>query len=219
MSPTGRLLPRHLHGRLRNAAGLAVAALVPLGTLVAGQGTATRLDRAVLDVSVPRSPALERLLDDAARLLPPTMPVVAAALALWCWRASARREAVFCLVAPAGAVLTTAALKPLLARPSGSGQGWMFPSGHVTAVAAVAAVAAFLLLPGGAVSRRLPTQLVPMAWISVLAAPTATSIGTVVERYHYPTDVIGGLLVALATVVVVAATLDQVPPLRAGRST
>ncbi|MBC7678773.1 MAG: hypothetical protein H7233_07265 [Pseudorhodobacter sp.] len=154
---------------------------------------------------------VDQALDVAALLLPPVMPVVAAFLALLCWRIGAWRAAALCLLGPAAACLTTAALKPLLARPSGTGEGWMFPSGHVTVVAAVAAAGAVVLLPDGVLASRLSLAWRRVARVSVLLVPAATSLGTAGHRYHHPTDVVGALLVATVAVLLVAAALDRGP--------
>lgn len=213
--PGDRLLPAHLHGGLTAAALLALTALVPLAALVAGVDGNTRLDRVVSLFPWPDrdvvDDGLEWLLAASARGLPLLMPPAALALAVLCWHALSRRAAVFCLLAPAAASLATAVLKPLLGRPSQSGEGFMFPSGHVTAVAAVATVLAVLLLPGGVLASR-SYAFRALAWGAVLAVPTATGLGTALLGYHYLTDVVGAVLVAVAVVLAVAAVLDRQAP-------
>jgi len=213
--PGDRLVPAHLHGRLVATALLALAVLVPLSVLVAGLDGSTKLDRAVYRVPWPDREVLEHplewLLAASATVLPLLMPLAVLALAVLCWHAVSRRAAVFCLLAPAAASLATALLKPLLGRPSESGEGFMFPSGHVTVVAAVATVLAVLLLPGGALASRSSADRT-WAWGVVLAVPAVTSLGTALLGYHYLTDVVGALLVAVAVVLAVAAALDRPAP-------
>jgi membrane-associated phospholipid phosphatase len=210
--PDDRLLPAHLHGGLAATALLALGVLVPLAALVAGVEGSTRLDQAVFlfpwpDQALLDEP-LEWLLAASATGLPLLMPPVAVALAVLCWRAASRRAAVLCLVAPAAASLATAVLKPLLGRPAQSGEGFMFPSGHVTAVAAVATVLAVLLLPGGVLASRSYAFRV-WAWTALLTVTAAAALGTALLGYHYLTDVVGALLVAVAVVLGVAATIDR----------
>jgi membrane-associated phospholipid phosphatase len=94
-----------------------------------------------------------------------------------------------------GADLTTALLKHALAAPRlDAVLGWAqvgeesFPSGHATAVFAMAAAWA-LFVPA---RRRLPVAVVGFLLASLVAA------SVVVLRFHFPSDVLGGLLVASA---------------------
>lgn len=210
--PGDRLLPAHLHGGLAAAALLALTVLVPLAALVAGVEGSTRLDRAVDRFPWPEQDLvddpLEWVLAASATVLPLLMPPTALALAVLCWRAAFRRAAALCLLGPAAASLATAVLKPLLGRPAQSGGGFMFPSGHVTAVAAVATVLAVLLLPGGVLASR-SYAFRAWAWAALLAVTAAASLGTTLLGYHYLTDVVGALLVAVAVVLGVAATIDR----------
>src|SRR5256714_8437429 len=92
----------------------------------------------------------------------------------------------------AGANLTTHLLKPLLAHtdPLGGeaarGIDASFPSGHATAAMSLALVAVIVA------ARRW------RAWVSVLAAGYAACVGVglVAIFAHYPSDVVGGYLVA-----------------------
>jgi membrane-associated phospholipid phosphatase len=216
-SPTAarpRLLPPELHRALALTAALAVLGLAALSIEVAGHRLPTRLDRLLLRPSVPTELGLPELLDAAALLIPPLMPLAVAALAVFCWHGGQRRAALFCVIGPATAELVTMVLKPLLARPAGAGGGWMFPSGHVTAVSAVAVTVALLLGPGGVLRDRMPRLLLLATAAAVVAAVGATALGTILARYHHPTDVLGAALVALATVPTVAALIDSLPPHR-----
>ncbi len=108
-------------------------------------------------------------------------------------RLGRRREVIAAVVAVAGANLTTQLLKVTLehARHKAFEHGvelpWpnSFPSGHTTAAASIAAA---LLLVVPARHRR--------AAAAVGAAITATvGFSVVVLSWHYPSDVLGGLLV------------------------
>ncbi|HEX4217855.1 MAG TPA: phosphatase PAP2 family protein [Acidimicrobiales bacterium] len=99
-------------------------------------------------------------------------------------------RALVCAVAPIGAVLVVDHVaKPLIGRHIGSAVG-SYPSGTVTAVAALAT---------GAV---LVAPRVLKAATTVLAAALVVGIGAavVVLRWHYPTDALGGACVGIGAV-------------------
>jgi membrane-associated phospholipid phosphatase len=94
-----------------------------------------------------------------------------------------------------GADLTTAFLKQALAAPRlDVVLGWAqvgedsFPSGHATAAFAMAAAWALFVPP----RRRLPVAIAGFLLASLVA------LSVVVLRYHFPSDALGGLLVASA---------------------
>jgi len=112
--------------------------------------------------------------------------VVAAALVV-----GRRRRALRPLVAVAAALATAEVLKALLPHPAAAGWsfgGGSFPSGHTTMAAALSLAA----LRGAPMSwrRRLVGPLT--AW-TVLAATATITLG-----WHRPSDVVGGLVVALS---------------------
>lgn len=125
----------------------------------------------------------------------PQVLLLLAGLAL-ALRAGRRRDALAGLLLVLGASLTTALLKHALAAPRlDSVLGWAqvgedsFPSGHATAAFAMAAAWAFFFVPP---RWRLPVGLGGF----LLASLGAASV--VVLRYHFPSDALGGLLVAAA---------------------
>jgi membrane-associated phospholipid phosphatase len=104
-----------------------------------------------------------------------------------------RREAVAALAVVAGANLTTQILKVLLAHPRYepilgpySPLATAFPSGHVTAAASIAV--ALLLVA--------PRRLRPAAAAVGVALVVLVSVSVLVLEWHFPSDVLGGLLVA-----------------------
>jgi membrane-associated phospholipid phosphatase len=110
-------------------------------------------------------------------------------------RAGRRKAAVVGLILVVGANLTTLLLKHALAAPRldpvlGWAQvgGTSFPSGHATAAFAMAAAWTLFVPPRW-------RRLVACAGF-FLASLVAASV--VVLRHHFPSDVLGGLLVALA---------------------
>ncbi len=104
-----------------------------------------------------------------------------------------RREALAAVAVVAGANLTTQILKALFSHERfydflGEGQPWTnsFPSGHTTAAASIAV--AFLIA--------VPARLRPLAAVGGTALTGAVGISVVVLEWHYPSDVLGGILVA-----------------------
>lgn len=124
----------------------------------------------------------------------PQVLLLLAGLAL-AWRGGRREEALAGLVIVLGADLTTALLKPALAAPRiDPVLGWAqvsgnaFPSGHTTAAFAMA-VAWTLFVP--------PRRRRPVAAAGFILA-SLVALGVVVLRHHYPSDVLGGMLVVSA---------------------
>jgi membrane-associated phospholipid phosphatase len=79
--------------------------------------------------------------------------------------------------------------KPMVGREIGAGS-FTYPSGTVTAVAALAA-AIFLVSP------RL---IRPFSAVVGIFAITGVGVAVLVLRWHYPTDVVGGVLVGIGSV-------------------
>lgn len=115
----------------------------------------------------------------------------------------------------AGANLTTFVLKPLLARTDPLGGeasrtlDASFPSGHATAAMSLALVAVIVA----------PRRWRP--WVAVVASVYAATVGVaLVLRFdHYPSDVVGGYLVATAWATAMAAIAlrhraTETPPVR-----
>lgn len=103
--------------------------------------------------------------------------------------------------------ITELILKPLVGRLRFGHLS--FPSGHTTAVTAVAL--ASMILIGGArwprsIAARIITGLVPVA------VAVGVAISLVAQHIHYATDTVAGSCVALATVLAVALGLDCCGP-------
>lgn len=155
----------------------------------------SHLDARVLaHLSADRSGPLGDLANPVADLGNPLpqvlLLVVGLAVAL---RGGRREAAVAGFVIVAGANLTTLLLKHALVAPRlDPVLGWAqvsgdaFPSGHATAAFAMAAAWVLFLPPGW----RRPAAIVGFILASLVA------LGVVVLRHHFPSDVIGGLLVA-----------------------
>lgn len=104
-----------------------------------------------------------------------------------------RRETLAAVAVVAGANVTTQILKGLLAHPryqpyAEFHQPWSdaFPSGHATAAASIA-VALMLVAPRG---------VWPLAAATGVVFAGLVGVSVIALEWHYPTDVLGGILVA-----------------------
>jgi membrane-associated phospholipid phosphatase len=176
-------------------------------------GAAERLDARLLShlaaepgAATHKAATLFAHLADPAPLL--LMLIGICALAVYWGR---RREALAAVAIVAGANLTTQMLKALFSHERvweflGEGQPWTnsFPSGHTTAAASIAV--AFLIV--------VPARLRPLAAVAGVALTGAVGISVVVLEWHYPSDVLGGLLVAAAWGFAALAALSLLGPRR-----
>src|SRR3984885_667637 len=113
-------------------------------------------------------------------------------------------RALSCLIAPIAAVLIVQTVaKPLVGRHF-EGTSPSYPSGTVTAVAALAA-AAFLVVPWFAK---------PLAAVAGGVVVLAVCAAVVVLRWHYPTDALGGVGVGAGAVFAVDGLLLSIRTLR-----
>jgi membrane-associated phospholipid phosphatase len=129
--------------------------------------------------------------------------------------ARAYRSAAFWGLAIAGSLILTRLLKELVERPEiGLKQAeYSFPSGHATASLA-GVVALILLLP--------PSRL--QRWVASVALAAVPVYGTalVLLLWHFPSDVVAGWALGLATVLALRLALGEVAgplPLRKFRAT
>jgi membrane-associated phospholipid phosphatase len=171
------------------AVALVLLALVAYGIDVAQRADATLLNRFITDGARLYSPA-----DVVAHFGDPLplLAMLACACAIALWRGKPL-DAAAAVTVVAGANLTTQVLKVALAHPRfqsvlGSNQlgPVAFPSGHATAAASIAV--AFLFV-------------VPRDWRPAVAAIGACFVAAVgcsvmVLAWHFPSDVLGGILVA-----------------------
>jgi len=162
--------------------------------LAHGSARAQHLDASLLDRFAERGSRTGSVAAGIAHLGDPA--TLLAMLALACGIALARRhprDAAAALLVVAGANLTTQLFKALLAHPRfqailGAEQiaANSFPSGHTTAAASIAI--AFLFV--------VPRDL--RAAVALVGAGLVTAVGCSVMalNWHYPSDVLGGILVA-----------------------
>jgi undecaprenyl-diphosphatase len=107
---------------------------------------------------------------------------------------------------PTAVMITEVILKPLIGRLR---YGHLtFPSGHTTAVTAVAITTA-ILLTGAHRPRGFLRLLASLAAIVVAAS---VAVALIAQHIHYATDTVAGCCVAVATVLAVALALDFFAP-------
>ena len=174
---------------LLGACLLGAAALA--GLLLARRPGPSRVDAAGF-FFVPSDPS-SRLANELVKIgsLPVLLAGIGLIFAVTIFRDWVRSLA--CAVSPISAVeIVEHIAKPMVGREMGAGS-FTYPSGTVTAVAALA-VAAFLVSP------RLLRPLSAVAGVLVVAG---VSWAVLVLRWHYPTDVLGGIWVSCGAVFLV----------------
>lgn len=170
-------------------------ALAMLATLVYGYRSVQVLDTRLLAAFVvPSGSAIATIATAIAYL--GDFPALLAMLALACGIALGRgrpRDAVAAFAIVAGANLTTQLLKLAFAHPrlravlGADHFAWDgFPSGHVTAAASIAIAYAFVV----------PPRLRPAVVLVGTGLAAAMGCAVVMLNWHYPSDVLGGILVA-----------------------
>jgi membrane-associated phospholipid phosphatase len=177
------------------AAWLACAASLVLLTLVAyGIDAAQRADARLLARISSHEGALESIAGPVAHLADP-LPLLAMLLAACAVALFRRRplDAIAAATVVAGANVTTQILKIALAHPRyqpvlGSDQlgPVAFPSGHATAAASIAIAWLFVV----------PREWLPLTAAVGAAFAAAVGLSIVVLAWHFPSDALGGYLVA-----------------------
>jgi membrane-associated phospholipid phosphatase len=147
------------------------------------------------------------LMADLGDLIPVTLMIgalVTACLAARWWRGAVLAA----LAVPAAVALTEAVLKPFIGRSLDGYQS--YPSGHATALFALAATCAVLL--ANPPRPRLPgaVRLLLVLGAALIAATVAVAV--VVLRYHYFTDTVAGAAVGVGIVLLAALILDRARP-------
>ena len=184
-----------------------------LGVLFAHQAQADWLDRAV---DAPFITWLGGHVGLGLWLITPGAPIPAAAasaaIAVACLLAGRLNGAVLAAAAvPVAGGLVESLLKPLVHRTYLGNV--TYPSGHTTAIFALAATVTVLLLvpprPAGAGALRV---LIPAV---ACAAGIVVAIGLIGLRFHYFTDTVAGAAVGIGTVCGLALLLD-LPSTRRG---
>jgi membrane-associated phospholipid phosphatase len=133
-----------------------------------------------------------------------TAALVLACLVTRRWRGAALAA----LAVPAAMALTEFVLKPLVGRSIGGYDS--FPSGHATAMFALATICAVLLAnpPRPRLPRAVRLLLVAGAVLVAAAVPVAM----VALGYHYFTDIVAGTAVGIGTVLLITLLIDLARP-------
>ena len=133
-----------------------------------------------------------------------TAALVVACLVTRRWRGAALAG----LAVPAAVALTEYALKPFVGRTISGYHS--FPSGHATAMFALATICAVLLAnpPRPRLPRAVRLLLVAGAILVAVAVPVAM----VALGYHYFTDIVAGTAVGIGTVLLIALLIDLARP-------
>ena len=132
-----------------------------------------------------------------------------AALVLACLVTRRWRGAVLAALAvPAAMTLTEFVLKPLVGRSIGGYDS--FPSGHATAMFALAASCAVLL--ANPRRPRLPRAVRLLLVAGAMLVAVAVPVAMVALGYHYFTDIVAGTAVGIGTVLLIALLIDLARP-------
>ena len=132
-----------------------------------------------------------------------------AALVLACLVTRRWRGAVLAALAvPAATTLTEFVLKPLIGR---SIRGYAsFPSGHATAMFALAAICAVLL--ANPPRPRLPRAVRLLLAAGAVLVAVAVPVAMVAQGFHYFTDIVAGAAVGVGTVLLITLLIDLARP-------
>ncbi len=199
------------------ALGCAVVVAV-LGVIVHGTSSGTAVDD-VLERWVHRHFDVYALYDMVQLTTPALIAGLLGFVALGGWLIGRRDVAVLVAVSSAVAVvLAEWVLKPLVGRTNPvvtkmTGiTSEAYPSGHETGVSTLLAILALLIL------RAQVRALVKVTVLVVLAGYfLITAVGLVGQYYHYPSDTLGALALALGCVLATSLLVDRTPVRLTGR--
>ena len=201
-----RLLVGRWHAAAILVASASAVAVAGLSSAYWHQGSPGRLDLALQSALNPLSATSRDLLDTIVWLGDwRVVTVLTAAIALTAYRSSGARVAAFSVAATTIAAATSELmLKPLVDRRLDGDLA--FPSGHSTGITAIAMVAVILV-----VALRRPGRAAQFGLISAASAVMlAVSFALTALGQHYATDAIGGVLVGVGVVNVVALGFDMI---------
>jgi membrane-associated phospholipid phosphatase len=200
------LLPGSLRGAGIALLTACVAVATALAALLAGGGSAVRLDAALdprIQAGLGRFPSLLHWLPRLGGLK--EVALMTLALALACVVTRRWAGAVLAVVAVPGAVgLTEYVLKPYVGGPLDQG----FPSGHATSSFALAAIGTVLLATPP--FRRLPGTLRFLLVLVALLLAAAVAAAMIAIGAHTVTDAVAGAAVGTGVVMACALILDLV---------
>lgn len=202
--------------RCQGIAVVVVAATVfaVLAERYAGGSSARWLDHrteSLVEDITPRTRWIVALIEVGSPLVVVVTAVLTALACLWFGR---RRLALLAVLGPGAAGACAMLFQPLVGRTIEG--DWAYPSGHAAGATSLALLAAFVLVallrPGP------PWAAAIIAGIGALAGASMTVL-LVAAGWHYATDAVGGVLVAVASVLGVALLIDALLGRRRERDT
>ncbi|WP_370077448.1 phosphatase PAP2 family protein [Streptacidiphilus sp. MAP12-16] len=144
---------------------------------------------------------------------PTVLRVLLAVVIVWLWLRGARVTALWATVLVAVEALLEVVVKelvgrprPLLPQPVAQATGWSFPSGHAMTVATLCPLLVLLVWPH---AERWGRVAAVVASTAMVLAVSWTRIGLGV---HWPSDVLGGWLLAGVVLFGVAASFESLRP-------
>jgi membrane-associated phospholipid phosphatase len=197
---------------------LAICVLVTafLGVLFAHQSQPSWLDAAI-DARLRASLGGHLALLKRVALLGTLVPVAAmtTVMAVACLVTRRWRGALLAALAvPVAEAVTEYLLKPLVHRTL---DGYpVFPSGHTTGVFALVAILTVLLT--GPLRPQMPAAARALLILAAIVPASATAVAMIGMGAHYFTDTVGGVAVAVGTVLAAALTLDKLTGLHDQRA-
>lgn len=196
------LVPPRCHRALLGLVALCWLVVVGVGAHYAGTAHPGQLDEVL--TSWVRSAVGDRSAAADALTWTSSPPVVYALIAATAVAGLARRQREFAALAVASPALAVALVelagKPLVDRHLA--HYLCYPSGHAVSAVSALTVAVLGFAAGACPKRRL---LALAVWG---AGTCAVALGLVAMNYHYPTDVLGGVGVALGTALPSAVLAD-----------
>lgn len=195
------------HGRALAVVVVAVLVAAALGVRYAGDSHAAWMDQVALSLAREWFPMPRGLAMIVISVYDPVpLAILIVGLAGLCLALGRRRLAVLAVAGPVLTGVATTVVKPVIERTKNGDLS--YPSGHMGSAVAVAIVVGLLLvsLLG---ARRWVTAVavaVPVLWGATVG------LAMTVTNYHYWTDAVGGICVAVAVVLSLAVLIDYRPP-------
>jgi undecaprenyl-diphosphatase len=206
MSRSPALIAGVHRGRAVAVAVVAVGVLLALAVIVQGETVGTGFDRSV-DGWFSAHVGFGTALWFADLGSEAVVSLLMAAAVFACVALGSARGAVLAVVGPLlAAGLTEFVLKPIVDRRMYG--YYAFPSGHTAGFGSIMLVVVIVLLGPAHGVIRTPVRRGMITAALVLAV--CCMLGLIAARFHYATDVVGGLSLVLASVITAALVIDAV---------
>lgn len=203
-SRSARLVPRGSGRPLAIFGGVCALVSVLLGLVLRGGRSPSTVDVALAElVRVTFGPATD-FSDELAELGKASSVAAAGVLLSVVLAACGRRGFAVLTAASVLAIPLVTHTGKVLSDRALNGE-LSFPSGHTAGITAVVTVLALFLVAELPPKRR---WLAPVAAAVCAVVPLSVGLAVLVEHFHYPTDVIGGWCVGVATTVGLALGLE-----------